>query len=104
MDYAAATKIVPSAEYNPFECVKTNVLGAMNLIDACIDQEIEKVIALSTDKASGPINLYGATKLTADKLFVARMLILENIKQNSQLLGMEMSWDLVGQSYLSSNL
>ena len=69
--HAAATKIVPSAEYNPFECVKTNVLGAMNLIDACIDQEIEKVIALSTDKASSPINLYGATKLTADKLFVA---------------------------------
>ena len=69
--HAAATKIVPSAEYNPFECVKTNVLGAMNLIDACIDQEIEKVIALSTDKASSPINLYGATKLTSDKLFVA---------------------------------
>lgn len=69
--HAAATKIVPTAEYNPFECVKTNVLGAMNLIDACIDQEISRVVALSTDKASSPINLYGATKLTSDKLFVA---------------------------------
>lgn len=69
--HAAATKIVPTAEYNPFECVKTNVLGAMNLIDACIDREIKKVVALSTDKASSPINLYGATKLASDKLFIA---------------------------------
>ena len=69
--HAAATKIVPTAEYNPFECVKTNVIGAMNLIDACIDSKVEKVIALSTDKASSPINLYGATKLASDKLFVA---------------------------------
>jgi len=69
--HAAATKIVPTAEYNPFECVKTNVFGAMNLIDACIDQGIKRVVALSTDKASSPANLYGATKLTSDKLFVA---------------------------------
>jgi UDP-N-acetylglucosamine 4,6-dehydratase/5-epimerase len=69
--HAAATKIVPTAEYNPFECVKTNVFGAMNLIDACIDKKVTKVVALSTDKASSPINLYGATKLTSDKLFVA---------------------------------
>ena len=69
--HAAATKIVPTAEYNPFECVKTNVLGAMNLIDACIDQKVQRVVALSTDKASSPCNLYGATKLTSDKLFVA---------------------------------
>ena len=69
--HAAATKIVPTAEYNPFECVKTNVLGAMNLIDACIDKGVKRVVALSTDKASSPINLYGATKLTSDKLFVA---------------------------------
>lgn len=69
--HAAATKIVPTAEYNPFECVKTNVLGAMNVIDACIDKGVSKVVALSTDKASSPINLYGATKLTSDKLFVA---------------------------------
>ncbi|MBW6392012.1 UDP-N-acetylglucosamine 4,6-dehydratase (inverting) [Billgrantia antri] len=69
--HAAATKIVPTAEYNPFECVKTNVIGAMNLIDACIDKGVKKVVALSTDKASSPINLYGATKLTSDKLFVA---------------------------------
>ena len=69
--HAAATKIVPTAEYNPFECVKTNVDGAMNLIDACIDRGIKKVVALSTDKASNPINLYGATKLASDKLFVA---------------------------------
>ena len=69
--HAAATKIVPTAEYNPFECVKTNILGAMNLIDACIQQKVKKVVALSTDKASNPINLYGATKLASDKLFVA---------------------------------
>lgn len=69
--HAAATKIVPTAEYNPFECVKTNVLGAMNLIDACIDKKIMRVVALSTDKASSPCNLYGATKLTSDKLFIA---------------------------------
>ncbi len=69
--HAAATKIVPTAEYNPFECVKTNVIGAMNLIDACIDKGIRKVVALSTDKASSPINLYGASKLASDKLFVA---------------------------------
>jgi UDP-N-acetylglucosamine 4,6-dehydratase/5-epimerase len=69
--HAAATKIVPTAEYNPFECVKTNILGAMNLIDACIDSGVEKVVALSTDKASSPANLYGATKLASDKLFVA---------------------------------
>ena len=69
--HAAATKIVPTAEYNPFECVKTNVIGAMNLIDACIDQGVKRVVALSTDKASCPANLYGATKLTSDKLFIA---------------------------------
>lgn len=69
--HAAATKIVPTAEYNPFECVKTNVLGAMNLIDACIDRGVKRVVALSTDKASSPANLYGATKLTSDKLFIA---------------------------------
>lgn len=69
--HAAATKIVPTAEYNPFECVKTNVIGAMNLIDACIDHGVKRVVALSTDKASAPVNLYGATKLTSDKLFAA---------------------------------
>lgn len=69
--HAAATKIVPTAEYNPFECVKTNVLGAMNLIDTCIDQGVKRVVALSTDKASSPANLYGATKLASDKLFIA---------------------------------
>ena len=69
--HAAATKIVPTAEYNPFECIKTNIDGAMNLIDACIDQGVKRVVALSTDKASSPVNLYGATKLASDKLFVA---------------------------------
>ena len=69
--HAAATKIVPTAEYNPFECVKTNINGAMNLIDACIDKRVHRTVALSTDKASSPINLYGATKLASDKLFVA---------------------------------
>ena len=69
--HAAATKIVPTAEYNPFECIKTNINGAMNLIDACIAKGVKRVVALSTDKASNPINLYGATKLASDKLFVA---------------------------------
>jgi UDP-N-acetylglucosamine 4,6-dehydratase (inverting) len=69
--HAAATKIVPTAEYDPFECVKTNVMGAMNLIDACIDKGVKKIVALSTDKASSPANLYGATKLTSDRLFVS---------------------------------
>lgn len=69
--HAAATKIVPTAEYNPFECVKTNIHGAMNVIDAAIDKNVKGVVALSTDKASSPINLYGATKLASDKLFVA---------------------------------
>ena len=69
--HAAATKIVPTAEYDPFECVKTNVFGAMNLIDACIDKGVKRVVALSTDKASSPVNLYGATKLTSDRLFVS---------------------------------
>jgi UDP-N-acetylglucosamine 4,6-dehydratase len=69
--HAAATKIVPTAEYNPFECVKTNINGAMNLIDASINQGVKRVVALSTDKASSPANLYGATKLASDKLFVA---------------------------------
>lgn len=69
--HAAATKIVPTAEYNPFECVKTNINGAMNLIDAAIDKRVKRVVALSTDKASSPANLYGATKLASDKLFIA---------------------------------
>ncbi len=69
--HAAATKIVPTAEYNPFECIKTNINGAMNLIDACIDKGVKRVVALSTDKASSPINLYGATKLASDKVFVS---------------------------------
>lgn len=69
--HAAATKIVPLSEFNAFECVRTNILGSMNVIDASIEAKVSKVIALSTDKASAPINLYGATKLAADKLFVA---------------------------------
>ena len=69
--HAAATKIVPTAEYNPFECVKTNINGAMNLIDACIDRGVKRIVALSTDKASSPANLYGATKLASDRLFVS---------------------------------
>ena len=69
--HAAATKIVPTAEYNPFECVKTNINGAMNVIDTCIDKKVKKVVALSTDKACNPVNLYGATKLASDKLFIA---------------------------------
>ena len=69
--HAAALKQVPATEYNPFEAVKTNVLGAQNVINACLDNKVKIVVALSTDKAAAPINLYGATKLTSDKLFVA---------------------------------
>lgn len=69
--HAAAMKHVPIAEYNPMECIKTNVLGAENLINACLETEVKRVVALSTDKAAAPINLYGATKLTSDKLFNA---------------------------------
>ena len=69
--HAAALKQVPAAEYNPFEAVKTNILGAQNVINVAIDQKIKRVIALSTDKAANPINLYGATKLCSDKLFIA---------------------------------
>jgi UDP-N-acetylglucosamine 4,6-dehydratase/5-epimerase len=69
--HAAALKQVPAAEYNPFEFIKTNVLGAQNLIEACLDLKVKRVVALSTDKAAAPINLYGATKLCSDKLFVA---------------------------------
>lgn len=69
--HAAALKHVPIAEYNPFECIKTNVLGAQNLIEACLDTGVRQVIALSTDKAAAPVNLYGATKLCSDKLFIA---------------------------------
>ena len=69
--HAAALKQVPAAEYNPFECIKTNVIGAQNVIEACLDTGVERVVALSTDKAAAPANLYGATKLCSDKLFVA---------------------------------
>ncbi len=79
--HAAALKQVPAAEYNPFECIKTNVLGAQNLIDACLDCGVSRVVALSTDKAAAPINLYGATKLCSDKLFIAA----NNIKGNRDI-------------------
>jgi UDP-N-acetylglucosamine 4,6-dehydratase len=69
--HAAALKQVPAAEYNPFECIKTNVIGAQNLIEACLDSNVTRVVALSTDKAAAPVNLYGATKLCSDKLFIA---------------------------------
>jgi UDP-N-acetylglucosamine 4,6-dehydratase/5-epimerase len=69
--HAAALKQVPAAEYNPFECIKTNVIGAQNIIEACLDANVRDVVALSTDKAAAPVNLYGATKLCSDKLFVA---------------------------------
>lgn len=69
--HAAALKQVPAAEYNPFEFIKTNIIGAQNLVEACLDNDVRKVVALSTDKAAAPINLYGATKLCSDKLFTA---------------------------------
>lgn len=80
--HAAALKHVPIAEYNPFECISTNVLGAENIINAALDTQVEKVVALSTDKAAAPLNLYGATKLCSDKLFIAANNIkgIRNIK------------------------
>ena len=69
--HAAALKQVPAAEYNPFEFIKTNIIGAQNLVEACLDNEVQRVVALSTDKAAAPVNLYGATKLCSDKLFTA---------------------------------
>jgi UDP-N-acetylglucosamine 4,6-dehydratase len=69
--HAAALKQVPAAEYNPFECIKTNIIGAQNIIEACLDVGVKRVVALSTDKAAAPVNLYGATKLCSDKLFIA---------------------------------
>ena len=69
--HAAALKQVPAAEYNPFECIKTNVLGAQNVVEACLANNVQRVVALSTDKAAAPVNLYGATKLCSDKLFIA---------------------------------
>ena len=80
--HAAALKQVPTAEYNPIECIKTNILGAQNIIEAALDSGVKKVIALSTDKAAGPVNLYGATKLCADKLFTAA----NNIKGAHEIL------------------
>lgn len=79
--HAAALKQVPAAEYNPFECIKTNVLGAQNLIEACLSNGVQRVVALSTDKAAAPVNLYGATKLCSDKLFIAA----NNIKGNRDI-------------------
>ena len=79
--HAAALKQVPTAEYNPMECIKTNVLGAQNIIEAAFDMGVKKVVALSTDKAAAPVNLYGATKLCSDKLFIAA----NNIKGNRDL-------------------
>jgi UDP-N-acetylglucosamine 4,6-dehydratase len=80
--HAAALKQVPAAEYNPFECIKTNVLGAQNIIEACLSSAVRNVVALSTDKAAAPINLYGATKLCSDKLFTAA----NNIRGNRNLI------------------
>ena len=79
--HAAALKQVPAAEYNPFECIKTNVLGAQHLIEACLSNGVKRVIALSTDKAAAPVNLYGATKLCSDKLFIAA----NNIRGNRDI-------------------
>ena len=79
--HAAALKIVPSAEYNPTECIKTNVIGAQNVVECSLQLKIKKVLTLSTDKACNPINLYGATKLVADKLFISAN--FNNNNQNS---------------------
>ena len=83
-------KQVPATEYNPFEAIKTNIFGAKNVIEACIKKNIKKIIALSTDKAAAPINLYGATKLTSDKLFINANFLRAKQGVNFQLYDMEM--------------
>ena len=99
--HAAVLKQVPAAEYNPMEFVKTNVLGSENIIQACLDSDVENVVALSTDKAAAPINLYGATKLCSDKLFVAANNVKGSKRFHSQLLDMVMSWVHVDLSFHS---
>ena len=91
--HAAATKIVPTAEENPIECIKTNVMGSMNLLSCAVNNNVKKLVALSTDKASSPINLYGASKLCADKLFVSG----NNLKigANNKIISCEI-WECYG--------
>ena len=97
--HAAALKHVPIAEYNPMECIKTNIHGAQNVIDAALECGVEKVIALSTDKAANPINLYGATKLASDKLFIAANNIRGADAQSFRLFAMAMLWVLEDPSF-----
>ena len=90
--HAAAMKIVPKSEYDPFECIKTNIDGAMNLVDVAIDRGVKKIVALSTDKACSPSNLYGATKLISDKVFVAGNTYSASPNTIFQWSGMGMLW------------
>ena len=98
--HAAALKQVSTAEYNPFEVIKTNVIGAQNIVECAIENKINKIIALSTDKASAPINLYGATKLTSDKLLYLQIIILVFLNHFFLLLGMGMYLEAEVQSHL----
>jgi UDP-N-acetylglucosamine 4,6-dehydratase/5-epimerase len=100
--HAAALKQVPAAEYNPFECIKTNIHGAQNVIEAALAAEVGKVIALSTDKAANPVNLYGATKLASDKLFVAANNMVGKRRTRFRSCATAMSWDRAVRSCRSS--
>ena len=107
--HAAAMKQVPSSEYNPMECIKTNVHGAENLINSCIKNKVKRVIALSTDKAANPINLYGATKLCSDKLFIhANQLSgktdMQNVQEGFEVYEMLSSGDFVLKNEPSNSL
>jgi UDP-N-acetylglucosamine 4,6-dehydratase len=93
--HAAALKQVPTAEYNPMECIKTNILGAQNVITAALENNVEKIVALSSDKAANPVNLYGATKLASDKLFVAANNIAAAGARALQSSGTVTWWDRV---------
>ena len=98
--HAAALKQVPTAEYNPFETIKTNIIGAQNVIDACLYNNVKKIIALSTDKAAAPVNLYGATKLASDKLFIAANNYKGN-KRFSKLYALKITGDNIIQNNLN---
>ena len=101
--HAAAMKMVPTAEYNPYECIKTNVFGAQNVVEAALDTGVENIVALSTDKACAPINLYGATKLCSDKIFKAGIITSSVFKSILNLMSLNASKQSIRRGILQSS-